>query len=464
MKNNTPVRLIALVMTVILVAFSFAACIRTEVSINGISLDKYTIVYDKDDTDYSKRAAQYIKDKIKEITDIDLPMVEASTAVAEHEIVVGETDREISKTLDADCEGVEFAIFANDEHIALEGDYFVIAAAAYYFVKTYITGYNFVSEVPKEVSVHEPIVEDAKNFILLIGDGMGYEHTQLFDAMDVATEGDLAYSDGEDFFYGYMLPSQGQAITNSLSGLTDSAAAGTALATGYKTYNEHVGVDKDGKNLTSLTELAGSKGMSTAVMSTEDENGATPSTFSAHAPNRDDNTVLVTSRQELVKKYGTEIVCGYDYYDVFFMNDMLERPIVNTLEKLNANSKGFFLMFEEAHIDKHSHQHDADKTFNALVRFNQAIGRFMEFAFYNPDTFVLITADHETGGLNVEDGSYSYTAEAHTAVNVPVFAYGKGSELFNEKTVENTQIAKTFASFMGEGSFGDPDQPPSLAN
>ena len=113
-------------------------------------------------------------------------------------------------------------------------------------------------------------------------------------------------------------------------------------------------------------------------------------------------------------------------------------------------------MYEEAHIDKHNHDNDMEDTFLALIRFNQAIARFMEFAFYNPDTFVLITADHESGGLVLgEDGMLKYTTEEHTSADVPVFAYGDGAELFDGKTIENIQIAHTIASFIGVTDFGD---------
>ena len=129
---------------------------------------------------------------------------------------------------------------------------------------------------------------------------------------------------------------------------------------------------------------------------------------------------------------------------------------------MDENEKGFFLMYEEAYIDKHCHNNDADNTFLTLMRFNQAIGRFMEYAFYNPDTMVIITADHETGGLAINDGVCTYSSEDHTSADVKIFAYGVGTEVFDGVTVENTQIAKTIAAFMGADSFGDPATAPAL--
>ena len=431
--------------------------------LNGVALEAYTIVYSLDDVDYSKRAATYIQEQITMLTNIELEVKKDTEGTFAHEIVVGETSREISDTLNADMDDLQFAILADDAHIAMEGDYFVIAAAAYFFIETYIMANTTDVQIPKEVRVHDPIVKEAKNFILLIGDGMGVNQTRLFETFDVATEGNLAYSDGEDIFYGYMLPYQGLARTTSLSGTTDSAAGGTALATGYKTYNSRVGRDKDYKDIQSLTELAGSLGKSTAVMSTDSATGATPAAFSAHADNRSDSDVIRESQDALKKKYGTSIYCGFSDYDQTGINT-LEYRLRKTLTKLATNENGFFIMYEEAHIDKHSHNSEMEKTFNALVRFNQAIGVFMEFVFYHPETALVITADHETGGLQINnDGEFYYTSAQnsegtrnHTGAAVPVFAYGADMESFHDQEVENVEIPKLFAKLWGVEDFGGP--------
>lgn len=420
-------------------------------TINGVLLSEFTIVYDESGFDYNKRAAEYIKERAAARFGIELSIVDDDVAKAEHEIVVGETSREISLELDAECEGLEFAILASEGSVALEGDYFIIAAAAFYFMETYASGSGYEATVPEEISVHEPIVREAKNYILLIGDGMGEYQTKLFDYM----ENNCEFGDGEGLFYGYMLPYRGWSRTESLSGITDSAAGGTALACGYKTYNEYVGLDGNKNPIKSLTELASEMGKATAVMSTEKKTGATPSTFSAHIENRDSTTDILLSQIETTNKYGTIIDCGYHYYTANQIT-IVEDHIEETLSAISADDDGFFLMYEEAHIDKHCHSFDIDKTFKALIRFNVAIGRFMEFAFYNPDTFILITADHETSGLLPdENGQLVYTADYHTLADVPVFAYGYGAELFDGVTVENIQIAHTIAALMGEDNFGD---------
>ncbi len=423
--------------------------------LNGTSISRYTIVYSETAPDYNLRAAEYIREAIEERTGLLLPLVTDETAEGSHEIVVGETNRAISTALNAETEQMQFALLAEDGKIAIEGDFFKIAAAAYYFVETYLPEGDFASTVPETVTICEPIVEEATNFIFLIGDGMGFNQTRLFETYDVPTEGSKAYSDGEDIFYGYYFSAIGQARTDSLDGVTDSAAAGTALATGFKTTNGRIGKDSGGENLTSLTELAASLGKATAVMSTETSTGATPGSFSAHAFSREEDTVISAGQQTMKETYGTVISCGFNHYTAFGIATM-ERKISDALNVVSQDEDGFFLMYEEAYIDKHCHNNLMPNAFNALVRFNQAIGRFMEFAFYHPDTFVVITADHETGGLTIgEDNSFSYTTGSHTGANVPVFAYGYGAEVFNGETIENTQIPITLADMMGIEHFGD---------
>lgn len=454
MKKN-----ISLVLIIIIVVSSLsilASCTKeieypTPPTINGISLAEYTIVYDEQGLDYNQRAAEYIQEKALKRYNITLALSDDDHEKKAHEIVVGETTREISSLLDAETEGLEFAILSNDGSIALEGDYFVIAAAAYYFIETYASGDAQALTISETASVHEPIVKEAKNYIMLIGDGMGVYQTLIFDYM----ENNIDYGDGEDIFYGYMLPYIGYSRTDSLSGTTDSAAGGTALACGIKTYNEYIGRDENLNDVKNLTELAHELGMSAAVMSTEIETGATPSSFAAHAMDRDNSSELTASLMNATEKYGTVIDCGFDYY-VPSRIALIEDHIMENLKEVSSNKNGFFFMYEEAYIDKHCHSNNFDKTLSAVVRFNQAIALFMEFAFYNPETFVLITADHETGGLLPdENGKLAYNSDDHTSADILVFAYGQGAELFDGVNIENIQIAHTIAAFMGEDNFGD---------
>ena len=419
-------------------------------SLNGIPITAYTIIYDAEGLDYNKRAAEYIRDTLKSRFGVELPIKDDSEEASAHEIVVGETSRDISAELNEQTNGFEFSMLTKDGSVALEGEYFVIAAAAYFFLDTYLidADHNFITE--PGATTHQPIVKETKNYIVLIGDGMGVYQTKIFDYLEDTSE----YSDGESFFYGYLFPYQGKSRTQSLSGVTDSAAGGTALSTGYKTYNEYVGLDKNGERLKSLTELASELGKATAVMSTENKTGATPASFSAHAYDRDDSSGILETQAELVATHGTVIDCGYDYYTARYMKT-IEKHITDTLGKVSADEDGFFLMYEEAHIDKHCHNNDLEKTYLAVLRFNQAIARFMEYAFYNPETMVIITADHETGELHPEGDTLVYNLDDHSAADVLVFAWGMDAEPLSGKTVENIEIPKIVASSMGVDDFGD---------
>ena len=428
---------------------------HTAMNYNGVSIKEYQIVCNKEGLDYNVRAAEYIQNAIKNVTGYAPAIVDDSEAEKSHEIVVGETSRQISTELNQTLSGVQFSMLTKGGKIALEGNYFVIAAAAYYFVDTYVKAGDV--EIADTTLVRDPIVKEAKNYILLIGDGMGVYQTQMYSYLT----DNSGYSDGESFFYGYMLPNLGMSRTDSFSGTTDSAAAGTAMATGYKTENKHIATDRDGNELKSITELAAELGKATAVMSTEKSTGATPSTFSAHNENRNNKDDLAADQEAIAKALGTIIDCGYESFAVNSVKNGLEGHITDTLAKVSADPDGFFLMYEEAHIDKYASQLDLETTFNAVIRFNQAIARFMEYAFYNPDTMVIITADHETGGLapsNLDGKLYFTDPEGdHTSAPVPVFAWGQGTEFFNDTTIENVQIAQFIAGAMGVTDFGDTD-------
>lgn len=428
--------------TLLLVLALCTGC-GSKTTLNDADLSDYTIVYDPAAPDYCQRAAEYIQREIFSRTGVELSVAEAGDTVYRHEIVVGETNRAISKKLDADTENVEFAMLADGGHIALEGDYFIIAAAAYYFVETYIPGPEFNTAVPAEVTVCQPITEKPNNFMFLIGDGMGFPHTKLPEVMEV--DEDMRYTDGEDRFYGYYLPYQGKIRTDSFSGTTDSAAGATALACGYKTINTRVGKNENMEDLVSLTEIAISQGKATAIMTTDLMTGATPAGFSAHAESRNDTGVILSCQQKLMEQ-GTLFTC-----DLNSAGDFEER-ITKTLDQLEEAGGGFFLMYEEAYIDKYASQGNLEFTHNVVRRFNQAIGLFMEYAFYHPDTLLLITADHETGGLQL-DGTPAFTTENHTSADVPIFAYGQGAEIFQGYDEENTEVPKVIASMWGVEDF-----------
>lgn len=444
-------RFLALTLALVMTVGLFAGCSgkKTAKTINGVDISQYTIVYSQDAPDYCQRAAEYIQSQILSRTGVELSVCEASTGTYSHEILVGDTDRAVSKELVPEDRNMEFYFKADENHIAMNGDYFIIAAAAYYFVETYIPGSNFQSEIAKDqVTVCQPITEKANNFIYLIGDGMGPNQTKLLEQYSIADYAED--SDGEDIFYGYYLPYQGMIRTNSLSGVTDSAAGATALACGYKTTNSYVGKDQNGDDVQSLTELANSLGKATAVMSTDLQTGATPSGFSAHALDRDYSNVILECQTDLMVEQNTIFECGlnatanYEFY------------ITDVLEQLDAYENGFFLMYEEGYIDKKAHNNDMDETIVCMGRFNQAIAVFMEYAFYHPDTFLIITADHETGDLLPDQsGELQFNSTSHTGADVPIFGYGQGAEVFQNYYEENNEVPKVIAALWGVEDFGN---------
>lgn len=442
---KTLYRIMALLMVVCLLAGCGAE--KSSMSLNGVDISKYAIVYPQEGTDYCQRAAQYIHDKILERTGVDIPVYSDSRESQSHEIILGQTNRPLSRDIAIRHQDMKFAIKADKNHIALNAQSFIIAAAAYYFVETYIPGNRFQSEIPVgKIAQCEPITEKPNNFIYLIGDGMGINHTKLPEQHDI--EEYIPNSDFEDIFYGYYLPYQGVAHTNSLSGTTDSAAGATALACGIKTINGIVGRDQYGNDAQSLTELAISLGMATAVMSSDAQDGATPAGFSAHAADRSDSADILACQEILRTQSATVFACG------LYTEPNYETVILDVLHQVEQDPEGFFLMYEEGYIDKKSHNNDMGGTLMYMGRFNQAIGVFMEYAFYNPDTFLIITADHETGGLQTQsDGLFGFTTGNHTAADVPVFAYGQGAEAFDNYNEENNEIPKVIAALWGVHDF-----------
>ena len=465
------------------------------VTLNGEHISQYKIVYSDSEPDYNETAAKYIQSAIYKKTGYTLEILEDDAAENDCEILVGETNRDLSATFDAPANNVmKFNIKADGTKIAMEADYFIIAGAAYYFTQKYIpTASGQAITVPAALQTLDPIVEAPNNYIMLIGDGMGVNQTKLFDVFNVTESrftSDCDISDNEDIFYGYYFPYEGRSRTlNVIGQITDSAAGGTALSTGYKTTNGTVALDWYGNEIKTLTELALELGLAAGVFSTEGSDGATPASFSVHSSGRYDDEIpnlQVIAEQNgilFVDRYydgGPDVNCEEMTADEW---DAYEAKVKTGLNTLASDPDGFFLMYEEAHIDKYLHKGEIENVFKAVYRFNQAIGIFMEYAMYNPDTIVLITADHETGGIvlgeadsgdvtfntpNPPDEAAGSSKWNHSDQDVPVFAYGFGMEVFDTEIdtadgyYQNASIGRTYAHFMTNGhadDFGDPWYP-----
>ncbi len=327
-----------------------------------------------------------------------------------------------------------------------------------------------------------------KNIIFLIGDGMGV--AQVHAAIEHADE-KLAMEIAE-----YV----GLSKTNSLTHkITDSAAGGTALATGTKTANGVIGQDTTGNVLKTVLEYAEDYGLSTGLVSTSSITHATPASFIAHEESRNNYEAIAAdfldteievfigggwnhfaSREdgqnlvELLEEKGYSVVRTIEEVEASQADklaglldeghlppaaegrgDMLPLATGKALDILSRNEDGFFLMVEGSQIDWGGHANDIDYVVSETIDFDNAVRVAVDFAKNNPRTLVVVTSDHETGGLNLlsMEGDYHFTAPdfatgGHSAVMVPVFSYGEGAEHFSG-IMDNTDFFSRFMKLYG---------------
>ena len=324
--------------------------------------------------------------------------------------------------------------------------------------------------------------ENIKNVIYLIGDGMGQLHLEK-----AKQERNITLT--MDTFE-YKAFSRTCSLTSTV---TDSAASGTALATGVRTYNGAIGVYMyDPVNAFShplnIRELCAANGMMTGVVTTDATTGATPSAFSAHESSRD-NGAEITNDQLLsdadliwgeAVRYATVSDAeanGFTYVSTYdemmaleegsrsfgqFTNDLwtleqsdantpnLEQMAMKAIDLLDDTDEGFFLMIEGAHIDKHSHNQDSENMTEALEEFDKTVAAVLDYAKADGETLVVVTADHETGGIKVnDDGTYSFTQGSHSGTNVYILAYGSDNFIVSGETINNYEIPQRIAYTLG---------------
>jgi alkaline phosphatase len=317
-----------------------------------------------------------------------------------------------------------------------------------------------------------------KNIILLIGDGMGL--AQIY-AGYTANKGQLNI---------FNIPTQGLSITQSAdSYITDSAAGGSAMATGHKTNNRFISVDESGKPLESITQQLAKKNFKTAIISAGNSTDATPAAFYAHQSERNytepiaydflsnPSDILIGGglKEFKARKDGKDLTKlliekGYSFSEKFSSldtiknnkivvlddsavvsikdgrGDFLTQSFAKTTRTFSNTKNPFFIMAEGAQIDYGGHKNDLEYVVREMLDFDKLVGQAMEFVVNNPDTLLIVTADHETGGLSLIDGSItkgyvhgSFSTNDHTAVPVPVFAYGPRAENFMG-VYQNTEI------------------------
>lgn len=330
-------------------------------------------------------------------------------------------------------------------------------------------------------NIHSKSQAPVKNVILLIGDGMGLP--QVYAAMAAKPDAlNLARFTNT-------------AIVKTASAdddITDSAAGGTAIATGTKTYNGAIGVDVNNKPLKSILKIFEEQGLSTGLVATCDITHATPASFIANVESRGQADAIaaqflktdvdvfigggfnnfgkrkdsvnyidslkarnytVALSVDDIKKHSHGKLAGLIYPKHApkmseGRGDMLSIATTKALDILSENDKGFFLMIEGSQIDWGGHDNNIDYLLSELFDFDQAIGKALDFADNNPGTLIIVTADHETGGLTlIEDKvnknkmTYHFSTNDHSALPVPLFAYGSGAELFSG-FIDNTDISR----------------------
>ncbi len=351
-------------------------------------------------------------------------------------------------------------------------------AVVLFFTFYSVSNNSFCQTPPKEV----------KNIILFIGDGMGT--AQVYGAM-TASEHKLNL---ESF------PFSGFSKTYSYDNyITDSGAGGTAIACGIKTRNEMIGMSPDSVPVNSILEIAHQNKLATGIVVTSSVTDATPASFVAHVINRgyyEDIAKAYLNGNVDVFMGGGEgnfrdrldsadltIMLKKQGYDVVYSIDSLKksssRKIAGLLSKgnmptvrkarvgvlsemtkkaiqtLSRNPNGFFLMVEGSLIDKNAHAKNLPDVLVETIDLDEAIGVAKEFADKNKQTLIVVTADHETGGLALVNGDIKNHQVAgsfietgnHTGVMVPIFSYGAGARYFSG-IHENTFFFYRFISLI----------------
>lgn len=418
------------------------------VTINGVSIMDYTVIIPVKPDLSEKYAAQNMVAYFEEYMGVTLTVSSDAVAETEYEILIGDTNRAASNvSLNADPTKCEYVLYKSGSKVVCQGESYMVGGGVGDLVGRIqldqINADVTIDDISSTPAVKTFTFKEAKSAILMIGDGMGFNTIEM-----------SLPSIENNLFIAQDFPNQGNAYTGSLntasnsSTPTDSAASGTALATATKTKNGYVGVDKNQKSLLNLRELADSKGYMTGVITTDAITGATPSAFLAHHNDRNGTATLQNQIDKLIADGNVDWCAGN-------VGNNLTTNTAAALKLLSANNSSFFLMVEEGHIDKRSHNNDKMGCINMVKRFNDDIAYVIQFVLCHPDTVLVVTADHETGGITKQsDGNFVYTTGDHSTANVPICAIGYGTEIFNNKTSDNTDIPKFLAKIYGENNFG----------
>tara|TARA_B100001093_G_scaffold8206_2_gene7942 strand:- start:99 stop:1229 length:1131 start_codon:yes stop_codon:yes gene_type:complete len=312
----------------------------------------------------------------------------------------------------------------------------------------------------------------AKNVILVVGDGTG---------LNQITASRLAIGGPDHKLSIDQLPHQGISLTHSFDDIyTDSAAAATAWATGFKTKNKYLSINAEKKKLKTILEMLDSKGYLSGIVATSSVTHATPAAFYSHIDSRYkeieianqlvNSSVnislgggqeffdldelkkthhLLTNKESLKKNFITSkrIIGLFDKDGIVRSPDKpSQREMTDfALEQLKNNKcSGFFLMTEGSQIDWAAHDNNIVEMIEEFKDFDETIMDLINFVTEDQETLLIITADHETGGLKILNQKNGFAliqwgTGSHTSEPVGVYAYGPGAELFNGM-MDNTDI------------------------
>ena len=313
-----------------------------------------------------------------------------------------------------------------------------------------------------------------KNVIFMIGDGMGENHISAAELYK-----------GEKLNI-QKIENKTKVKTASLSTITDSAASATALATGYKTTNGAIGKDKNQNDIENLIEYSNRLDMKTGIVCTQILNHATPAAFSIHNTYRYNYEQIAVSQIESCldlmlgggRKYFYNRQSKMKENNFVYINELVELKNIDKNQKVIGtfaeesisketnrinlaemveeaivrleSENGFFIMIEGSDIDTYSHKQDMDKMLIEMIDFDDTVKVAMSYVDKNPDTLLIVTADHETGGLNLKNVKSKnqlrdslFTSTEHTETNVDLYAYGIGANDITEyDIIDNTSIYK----------------------
>ena len=363
---------------------------------------------------------------------------------------------------------------------------------------------------PKQLSRN---VKKAENVIFLIGDGMSISQVSAYRLVQGGPNSRIAVD---------RFPYSGIVLTHAENAIvTDSASSATAYSTGHKTNNGALGMDSENNELENLTETLDQYGFVSSLLATSEITHATPAAFAAHVDLRwktdeisaqmieskvatflgggrhfflpeemegkrkdarnlleevNASHTLLTTKDEmkdfndnkLGKVFGLfadEHLRSIDSPDNHSsepsLSEMLQFAVKRSGQFINNGCKGFFIMGEGSQVDWAGHSNSLEYLKREMQDLDSAVEWAFNYAKENTDTLVVVTADHETGGLLIEPANpadyngnevkFSFNTAVgrgtHTGVPVPIYAYGPGAENFTG-TLDNTDVYRAMIAAL----------------